>query len=132
MIFLGIILAVVGLFGGMIIMSASYDFQGLLLGLVVAVVGVGLGVMCVRTDINSKNAKFEQAVVSKQYETSVTMVNGVYKDKIVSNEDRQYDLDLKYSEIKELPELKPNDVVKITYITGTYKGRFIISVEKIK
>jgi hypothetical protein len=106
--------------------SGSFTFMAFIIGIVCLVLSYNL----MKIDVDRDNKKFNTAIETKTYQSTVTELQGVYKDKIVAG-DKDYKIDLKYSETKDTSELKPSDPIKITYVPKYYGGNVVIKIEKL-
>jgi hypothetical protein len=129
---LAIIIGAVGIACGIMFFIALLEGEfGLsFIALVISALCLLLSYNLFKIDVARDEKKFTTAIVTKTYESTVTEVQGVYKDKVVAG-DKQYNIDLKYSETKETTELKPSDPIRITYVSKSYGGNIVIKVEKL-
>jgi hypothetical protein len=75
------------------------------------------------------NANCQKQIEMKQYQENADLVNGVYSDRIITNNDGVFYINTATID-KNITDFKPNDAVKIKYVTNGDK-KIIIYIEKL-
>lgn len=94
------------------------------------VISIVVIIFSIKGIVYTTTQKLQQEVINKNYQVETFIVDGVHKNRVESKA-TSYFVKSQYSEVT-LPELKPDDIVKVTYVQYGFSNNYIISIEKIK